>query len=93
MTDEGTDEGTDDMLDNDDGQRQPDRKGPYRMDAVSTGAGLLFIAIAILALVDRFWAFEVDPVVVGGGAVVAVGVGMIVGVILRGRREREPVDA
>ena len=35
-----TGEGTDDMLDNDDGQRQPDRKGPYRMDAVSAGAGL-----------------------------------------------------
>ena len=86
-----TDEGTDDMLDNDDGQRQPDRKGPYRMDAVSAVAGLLFIAIAILALADRFWA-EVDPVLVGGGAAVAVGVAMIVGVILRGRREREPID-
>ena len=86
-----TDEGTDDMLDNGDGQRQPDRKGPYRMDALSAGAGLLFIAIAILALADRFWA-EVDPVLVGGGAAVAVGVGMIVGVILRGRCEREPID-
>ena len=86
-----TDEGTDDMLDNDDGQRQPDRKGPYRMDALSTGAGLLFIAIAIVAQADRFWA-EVDPVLVGGGAAVAVGVGMIVGVILRGWRERGPVD-
>ena len=87
-----TDEGTDDMLDSDDGQRQPDRKGPYRMDALSTGAGLLFVAIAILALADRFWA-EVDPVLVVGGAIVAVGAGMIVGVIRRGRREREPVDA
>ena len=86
-----TDEGTDDMLDNGDGQRQPDRKGPYRMDALSAGAGLLFIAIAILALVDRFWAFEVDPVLVGGAAVVAVGVGMIAGVIRRGRREREAI--
>ena len=87
-----TDEGTDDMLDNDDGQRQPDRKGPYRMDAVSTGAGLLFVAIAILALADRFWA-EVDPVLVVGGAIVAVGAGMIVGVIRCGRREREAIDA
>ena len=87
-----TDEGTNDMLDNDDGQRQPHRKGPYRMDAVSVGAGLLFIAIAILALVDRFWAFEVDPVLVGGAAVVAVGVGMAAGVIRRGRRESEPID-
>ena len=86
-----TDEGTDEMLDNDDRQPQPDRKGPYRIDAVSVVAGLLFIAIAILALADRFWA-DIDPVLVVGGAVVAVGVAMIVGVILRGRREREPID-
>ena len=85
------DEGTDEMLDDDDRQPQSDRKGPYRIDAVSVVAGLLFIAIAILALADRFWA-EVDPVLVVGGAVVAVGVAMIVGVIRRGRRERGPVD-
>ena len=87
-----TDEGTDEMLDNDDRQPQPGRKVPNRIDAVSAVAGLLFIAIAILALADRFWA-EVDPVLVVGGAVVAVGVAMIVGVIRRGRREREPIDA
>ena len=86
-----TDEGTDEMLDNEDRQSQSDRKGPYRIDAVSAVAGLLFIAVAILALADRFWA-EVDPVLVTGGAVVAVGVAMIVGVIRRGRREREPID-
>ncbi len=87
-----TDEGTHEMLDNDDRQPQPDRKGPYRTDAVSAVAGLLFIAIAILALTDRFWA-EVDPVLVLGGAIVAVGLAMITGVVLRRRREREPVDA
>ena len=86
-----TDEGTDEMLDNDDRQPQPGRKVPNRIDAVSAVAGLLFIAIAILALADRFWV-EVDPVLVVGGAVVAVGVAMIVGVIRRGRREREPID-
>ena len=86
-----TDEGTDEMLDNDDRQSQSDRKGPYRTDAVSAVAGLLFIAIAILALADRFWA-EVDPVLVVGGAIVAVGAAMIVGVLRRGRREREPID-
>ena len=86
-----TGEGADEMLDNDDRQPQPDRKGPHRIDAVSAVAGLLFIAIAILALADRFWA-DVDPVLVVGGAVVAVGVAMIVGVILRSRREREPID-
>ena len=87
-----TGEGTDEMLDNDDRQPQPGRKGPNRIDAVSAVAGLLFIAIAILALADRFWV-EVDPVLVVGGAVVAVGVAMIVGVIRRGRRDREPIDA
>ena len=86
-----TDEGTDEMLDNDDRQSQSDRQGPYRTDAVSAVAGLLFIAIAMLALADRFWA-EVDPVLVVGGAVVAVGAAMIVGVLRRGRREREPID-
>ena len=83
---------TDEMLDNDGRQPQLDRKGPYRTDAVSAVAGLLFIAIAILALTDRFWA-EVDPVLVLGGAIVAVGLAMITGVVLRRRREREPVDA
>ncbi len=87
-----TDEGTHEMLDNDGRQPQPDRKGPYRTDAVSAVAGLLFIAIAILALTDRFWA-EVDPVLVLGGAIVAVGLAMITGVVLRRRREREPTDA
>ena len=86
-----TDEGTDEMLDHDDRRPQSDRKGPYRIDAVSAVAGLLFIAIAILALADRFWA-EVDPVLVVGGTVVTVGVAMIVGAIRRGRREREPID-
>ena len=87
-----TGEGTDQMLDNDDRQPQPDRKGPNRTDAVSAVTGLLFIAIAILALTDRFWA-EVDPVLVLGGTIVAVGLAMITGVVLRRRREREPVDA
>ena len=86
-----TGEGTDEMLENDDRQPRLGRKGPNRTDAVSAVAGLLFIAVAILALADRFWA-EVDPVLVTGGAVVAVGVAMIVGVIRRGRREREPID-
>ena len=86
-----TDEGTDEMLDNGDRQSQPGRKGLHRMDAVSAVAGLLFIAIAILALTNRFWA-EVDPVLAVGGAIVAVGAAMIVGVIRRGRREREPID-
>ena len=63
-----------------------------RIDPVSVVAGLLFIAIAAATLTDRFWA-EIDPVLVLGGAIVAVGLAMITGVVLRRRREREPVDA
>lgn len=83
---------THEVLD-DDATAHPQAASPKsrRVDAVSVVAGVLFIAIAILALTDRFWA-EIDPVLVVGGAVVAVGVAMIVGVILRGRREREPID-
>ncbi len=53
-----------------------------RIDSVSVVTGLLFLAIAILALADRFWA-EIDPVLVVGGAIIAVGVAMAVGVIRR----------
>ena len=61
-----------------------------RIDAVSAVAGLLFIAVAVLALADRFWA-EIDAVLVVGGAIIAIGVAMIAGVIVRrrpGERER-----
>ncbi len=59
-----------------------------RVDPVSLVAGLIFIAIALAALTDRYWA-DLDPVLMVGGAVVAVGVAMIAGVILRSRREKE----
>ena len=78
------------MLD-DDATAHPPAASPKsrRVDAVSVVAGVLFIAIAVLSLADRLWA-EIDPVLVVGGAVAAVGVAMAAGVILRSRREREP---
>ena len=83
---------THEMLD-DDAAAHPPAGSPKsrRVDAVSAVAGLLFVAIAVLALVDRLWA-GIDPVLVVGGAVVAVGVAMIAGVILRTRRQRDSID-
>ncbi len=56
-----------------------------RVDPVSLVAGLLFIAIALAALTDRYWV-RLDAVLVAGGAVIAVGLAIIAGVILRSRR-------
>ena len=56
-----------------------------RVDPVSLVAGLIFIAIALAALTDRFWT-DLDPVLVAGGAVVAVGAAMIVATVLRHSR-------
>ncbi len=58
-----------------------------RIDAVSAVAGVLLIAIALLALADRIWA-DIDPVLVVGGAIIAVGVAMIAALVPRGRRRR-----
>ena len=62
-----------------------------RVDAVSAVAGGLLIAIAGLALADRVWA-DIDPVLVAGGAIVAVGVAMIAVLIPRGRHRRDQAD-
>ena len=69
-------------------ERQAGARRSRRVDPVSLVAGLIFIAIALAALTDRFWA-DLDPVMVVGGTVVAVGVAMIAGVILRSRRGQE----
>lgn len=77
-----------DMLDDeaDEAEETPSPPGAAkRIDAVAAVAGVLLIAIAVLALADRVWA-DIDPVLVVGGAIVAVGVAMIAGVITRGRR-------
>ncbi len=69
-------------------ERQAGARRSRRVDPVSLVAGLIFLAIALAALTDRFWA-DLDPVMVVGGTVVAVGVAMIAGVILRSRRGQE----
>ena len=66
-------------------ERQSSALKPGRVDPVSLVTGLLFIAIALAALTDRFWV-RLDAVLVAGGAVIAVGLAIIAGVILRSRR-------
>lgn len=66
-------------------ERQSSALKPRRVDPVSFVTGLLFIAIALAALTDRFWV-RLDAVLVAGGAVIAVGLAIIAGVILRSRR-------
>lgn len=68
-----------------DGTVQPPVRGLGRADPVSLVGGLAFIAVAAVVLVDKYWA-DLDAVLVVGGAVVAVGVAMIAGVVLRWRR-------
>ena len=70
--------------------RSPARKS-RRVDPVSLVAGLLFIAIALAALADRFWV-DIDPVLVVGGTIVALGAAMIVGTVLRHRRRSKRQD-
>lgn len=62
-----------------------------RIDAVSFVAGLLFIAIGVLAVADRIWA-DIDPVLVVGGSVAAVGMALIISVISRQRRQGNQQD-
>lgn len=62
-----------------------------RIDAVSAVAGGLLIAIAGLALADRVWA-DIDPVLVAGGTIIAVGVAMLAVLIPRARRQRDQAD-
>ncbi len=77
------------MPDNDTVEPPSNRWGTGRIDAVSVVTGVLFIAVAVLALADRFWT-EIDPVLVVGGAIIAIGVAMIAGVFRRGRRGGQP---
>ena len=66
-------------------ERQSSALKPRRVDPVSLVTGLLFIAIALAALADRFWV-DLDAVLLVGAAVVSIGLAMIAGVILRSRR-------
>ena len=66
-------------------QRESGARKSRRVDPVALVAGLIFISVAAAALTDRFWA-DLDPVLVVGGIVIAVGVALMVNVMLRHRR-------
>ena len=70
------------------GVGQPPEVKRRRVDPVSLVGGLVFVAVAVTVLVQKYWV-EVDAVLILGGAVIAAGVAMIAGVILRSRREQE----
>ena len=59
-----------------------------RVDPLSLVAGLVFVTVGLAVLVERLWV-EIDPVLVAGGAVVAVGAAMIVGTVVRHSRRNE----
>ena len=71
----------------DDGARGPSsrRRAMERIDSISVVSGLVFIAIALAALTDRYWA-DIDAALVFGGAIVAIGVALMASAVLRHRR-------
>lgn len=62
------------------------RNRPRQFDVVSFMAGLLFIAIGLLAVADLIWA-DIDPMLIFGGSVAVIGVAVIVRVAIRQRRQ------
>ncbi|MXW98245.1 MAG: hypothetical protein F4Y05_07330 [Acidimicrobiaceae bacterium] len=74
----------------DDDTREPSsrRRAIERIDSISVVSGLVFIAIALAALTDRYWA-DIDAALVFGGAIVAIGVALMVSVVLRHRRREQ----
>ena len=70
----------------DDAQEQSSRRRVAgRIDSISVVSGLVFIAVAVAALTDRYWA-DIDAALVFGGAIVAIGVALMVSAVLRQRR-------
>ena len=61
------------------------RRVRERIDSISVVSGLVFIAIAVAALTDRYWA-DIDAALVFGGAIVAIGVALMASAVLRQRR-------
>ena len=76
-----------------DDAREPSsrRRSIKRIDSISVVSGLVFIAIALAALTDRYWA-DIDAALVFGGAIVAMGVALMVSAVLRHRRRGQPDD-
>ena len=61
------------------------RRSIERIDSISVVSGLVFIAIALAALTDRYWA-DIDAALVFGGAIVAIGAALMASAVLRHRR-------
>lgn len=74
----------------DDDTREPSsrRRVAGRIDSISVVSGLVFIAIALAALTDRYWA-DIDAALVFGGAIVAIGVALMASAMLRHRRREQ----
>ena len=70
-----------------DDAREPSthRRVAGRIDSISVVSGLVFIAIALASLTDRYWA-DIDAGLVFGGAIVAIGVALMASAVLRHRR-------
>ncbi len=74
---------------NDDAREPPSRRRSIeRIDSISAVSGLVFIAIALAALTDRYWA-DIDAALVFGGAIVAIGVALMASAVLRHRRREQ----
>ena len=73
-----------------DDAREPSsrRRSTERIDSISVVSGLVFIAIALAALTDRYWA-DIDAGLVFGGAIVAIGVALMASAVLRHRRREQ----
>ncbi|MCY3609224.1 MAG: hypothetical protein OXG57_12380 [Acidimicrobiaceae bacterium] len=63
-----------------------------QFDVVSFTAGLLFIAIGLLAVADLIWA-DIDPMLILGGSAAVIGVAVIVRVAIRQRHRRHERQA
>ena len=74
-----------DMPDDDARGPSSNRRVAGRIDSISVVSGLVFIAIALAALTDRYWA-DIDAALVFGGAIVAIGVALMASAVLRHRR-------
>ena len=77
-----------DMPDDDTRGLSSRRRARERIDSISVVSGLVFIAIAVAALTDLYWA-DIDAGLVFGGAIVAMGVALMVSAVLRHRRREQ----
>ena len=66
-------------------QQQPASTAPGRAAPFSAMIGLVFIVVAVMALIDALW-IRIDVILIVGGMVAASGVAMFAAVSIRHRR-------